>query len=45
MYDPVLAGPKERDLALGWVRRTLPLMRRALIASDPEIAPLLADYP
>jgi hypothetical protein len=43
MYDPAVAGPEERDLALEWVRRTLPPIRRALIATDPDIAPLLAS--
>lgn len=45
MYDPMVAGPMEQELALSWMRRTLPLMRMALLVTDPEIAPLLADYP
>lgn len=45
MYDPAMAGPEERGLALEWVRRTLPPIRQALISSDPDIAPLLASYP
>lgn len=45
MYDPVIAGPQERASALGWMRRTLPAIRDALVASDPELADNLAAYP
>ena len=45
LYDPVIAGPEERDRALRWTRRTLPVIREALIAADPELEPLLARYP
>lgn len=45
MYDPVIAGPRERSDALAWVRRTLPAIRAALLVVDPEIEPLLLAYP
>lgn len=45
MYDPVLAGPPERDETLAWMRRTLPAVRAALAALDPEVAPLLEAAP
>jgi hypothetical protein len=45
MYDPVIAGPRERAEALAWMRRTLPAVRAALSATRPEIATLLDGYP
>ncbi|MGQ0814819.1 MAG: hypothetical protein ACT4O1_10190 [Gemmatimonadota bacterium] len=45
MYDPVIAGPEERKLALAWVRRTLPAIRNALITTDPKLAKNLETYP
>lgn len=44
MYDPVIAGPEDRDLALDWMRRTLPAIRDAL-AADPDLRPVLEAYP
>lgn len=41
MYDPVIAGPEERDLALAWMRRTLPAIHRALLQADPQLVTLL----
>lgn len=45
MYDPVLAGPDDRDRALAWMRRALPAVRAALSAVDAGIAPLLEPGP
>jgi len=45
MYDPVMAGPRERDHAVAWTRRTLPLIRAALLIRDPKLARLLAACP
>jgi len=45
MYDPVLAGPAERDQALEWMRRTLPAIRQALLRADPGLIGLLQPYP
>jgi len=45
MYDPVIAGPEERDHALAWMRRNLPCIRAALLATDPALMGLLAGYP
>jgi hypothetical protein len=45
MYDPVIAGPDERKLALAWVRRTLPAIRNALIKSDAQLAQGSASSP
>ncbi|MGK7312313.1 MAG: hypothetical protein ACN0LA_08725 [Candidatus Longimicrobiales bacterium M2_2A_002] len=45
MYDPVIAGPEDRDLALEWVRRALPAIRDALAAADPDLRPVLEAYP
>ncbi len=45
MYDPVIAGLEERNHALAWMRRTLPCIRAALVATDPGPARLLAGYP
>lgn len=41
MYDPVIAGLRERDHALEWMRRTLPIIRDALVTTDPGLARLL----
>lgn len=38
MYDPVIAGPDDRDHALDWMRQTLPAIRKALIAAQPDLA-------
>jgi hypothetical protein len=45
MYDPVIAGPAERDQALDWMRPTLPAIRQALLRADPELAALRDAYP
>ena len=45
MYDPTIAGPAERDVALKWMRRTLPAIRTALIAVDATLAARLIAYP
>jgi len=45
MYDPAIAGPEERDLALEWMRRTLPAIRDAPVSADAEMAALLEIYP
>ena len=44
MYDPVIAGPAERGLALAWIRRTLPAIHRALLQVDPDLAPMLLSH-
>lgn len=41
MYDPVIGGPAERELALAWMHRTLPAIHRALRQVDPDLSPLL----
>jgi hypothetical protein len=45
IYDPVIAGPVDRERAVGWTRRTLPAIRSALITADPALARLLMPYP
>jgi len=45
MYDPAIAGPDERRLALEWTRRTLPAIRATLLAADAQLAVLLVGYP
>jgi hypothetical protein len=44
LYDPVIAGLEERQLALEWMRGTLPSIRRALVA-DSSLTNLLQAYP
>jgi hypothetical protein len=41
LYDPMLAGPADRDHALAWMRRTLPLIRAALVDVDPALNDIL----
>lgn len=43
LYDPVLAGPDDRDHALAWMRRTLPLIRAALVDADPALGDVLKE--
>lgn len=43
LYDPVLAGPDDRDHALAWMRRTLPLLRAALVDVDPALSDVLEE--
>jgi hypothetical protein len=45
MYDPVIAGPEERDHAIQWMRRTLPAVLAALVLADPKFPSLLENYP
>lgn len=45
MYDPVIAGPRERKLALRWMRETLPAIRAAIVAKYPALASQLAPFP
>lgn len=45
MYDPVIAGPEERDQAIEWVRRTLPVVRRAIVDRTPGMADRIENYP
>lgn len=45
VYDPVIAGPEEHELALAWMRRTLPAIHQALLRADPDLATLLDDPP
>lgn len=45
LYDPVLAGPADRDRSLDWTRRTLPAIRRALVEVDPTVADMLDESP
>lgn len=45
MYDPVIAGPEDRDHALAWMHRTLPAIRAALVSTNPGLATLLEPYP
>ena len=44
MYDPVIAGPEERDHAIEWMRRTLPAIRAALALADPKLPSQLESY-
>jgi hypothetical protein len=45
LYDPTIAGSAERDRALRWMRRTLPVVRAALVAVNPDLEQLLLPYP
>lgn len=45
MYDPVIAGQRERRHALQWMRHTLPAIRAALVATNPSLASPLAPFP
>jgi uncharacterized protein (UPF0332 family) len=44
MYDPAIAGEAERTLAIKWIRRTLPLIRTALVTSHSALDALLAKF-
>jgi hypothetical protein len=44
MYDPAIAGERERHLALEWVRRTLPLIRTALVNADSALDVLVTKF-
>lgn len=43
LYDPVIAGPEDRDRTLEWMRRTLPAIRNALVKADPELSDVLEE--
>lgn len=45
MYDPVIAGPKEKNDAIAWMRDTMPALHAALLALDPTLAGKLRTYP
>lgn len=45
MYDPVIAQPHDRIRALEWIRRTLPVVRAALVAEDSVLKSLLLPFP
>lgn len=36
-YDPTIAGEDERERALAWIANTLPLMRAAMVKTDPTL--------
>ena len=44
MYDPVIAGEKERTMALAWMRKTLPAIRDALVKTKPALEASLAAF-
>ncbi len=44
VYDPVLADEEDRTSAIQWMRRTLPLIRQALLEADEELAPRLPNF-
>jgi len=43
-YDPTLATDEDRERAVGWARRTLPVVRRALVSVRPELSSRLEKY-
>lgn len=45
MYDPAIAGPEDRQVAIDWMHRTLPAIRKGLLAADPSLGALLVAYP
>lgn len=46
MYDPIIAGPTERNHAIAWMQRTLPAIRSALVAKLGQAAAAgLASFP
>ena len=45
MYDPSIAGIEDRDLAIAWMRRTLPAIRAAIVRADRTFASRLRNYP
>lgn len=45
MYDPTIAGSAERDHAIDWMRRTLPAIRRAIVARTPSLADRMENFP
>ena len=45
MYDPVIAGPKEKKDAIAWMRATIPALHAALLALDSAFAGKLPTYP
>jgi hypothetical protein len=45
MYDPSIAETEDRDLAIAWMRRTLPAIRAAIVRADRTFASRLRNYP
>ena len=43
IYDPALASEADRATAIAWASRVLPHLRRALVAHDAALAPILRD--
>lgn len=41
-YTATLAAPEDVQHALAWMRSTVPVLRAALVAGDPELEPFLA---
>lgn len=44
VYDPALADEDDRALAVQWMKKTLPLIREALVEADQALAPRLPNY-
>jgi hypothetical protein len=44
-YAPDFASPADLKNAVEWVRRTLPALHAALVASDPDLEAYLVTYP
>lgn len=44
MYDPVIAQPDDRVLALRWMRGILPVMRAVLLDANPALESLLVPF-
>ena len=45
LYDPAIASAADRDHVLEWIGQTLPAIHEALLVADPNLAPLLCEYP
>lgn len=45
LYDPLIAGIEDRDLAIDWMRRTLPAIRAVIVREDRTLASRLRNYP
>ena len=44
-YAPDFASPADLKIAVEWIRRTLPALRAALVAADPDLDAHLPGYP
>jgi uncharacterized protein (UPF0332 family) len=44
MYDPAIAGEAERELALKWIARALPLIRAAMVKADSVLDAFLIKF-